>query len=93
MRHAALVLLMALSAGAAGASDVVVLRGGGRIDLKQPPVRRGNTVLLTRKDGTLLSVPFSEIDQKATAAARATPAGPVTAASAAAPVPETPAEA
>ena len=70
MKKAAVALLTALCAGPAFAADVVVLKGGGKIELKQPPVRRGNTVLLTRKDGTLLSVPFSEIDQKATAAAK-----------------------
>jgi hypothetical protein len=93
MKTIRLALLMALWAGVATASDVVVLRGGARIDLKQPPVRQGNNVLLTRKDGALLSVPFSEIDQQATAAARAVSSAPKSAASAAAPVPETPAQA
>ncbi|HYB54284.1 MAG TPA: FxLYD domain-containing protein, partial [Thermoanaerobaculia bacterium] len=74
--------------------DVVVLRGGTRIDLKQAPVRQGNNALLTRADGTLLMVPISEIDQQATAAARAAAAAPRPAASAsAAAAPETPAEA
>ena len=91
MKTIRLVLLLALSAAAAAASDVVVLRGGARIDLKQPPVRQGNTVLLTRKDGTLLSVPVSEIDQNATAAARASAPRPAVAAAQRAP--ETPAEA
>jgi hypothetical protein len=36
---------------------------------KQPVVRRGNTAYITRADGTLLSVPSSEIDRDATAAA------------------------
>lgn len=93
MKTIRLVLLLALSAGAAAASDVVVLRGGTRIDLKQPPVRQGSVVLLTRRDGTLLSVPLSEIDQNATAVARSAPAARPAAASAAARVPETPAEA
>jgi hypothetical protein len=93
MKKLRLVLLMGLWAGSAlAASDVVVLRGGARIDLKQPPMRQGSTVLLTRRDGTLLSVPFSEIDQKATAAARAA-APPAPAVSAATPSPQTPAEA
>jgi len=90
MKSIRLVILMALVAGAAAASDVVVLRGGTRIDLKQPPVQQGNNVLLTRRDGTLLSVPASEIDVKATAAAQAAPAPPK--ASSAAP-PQTPAQA
>lgn len=59
------------AAGLALASDVVVLRGGARIELKQPWVQQGNNVLLTRTDGTLLSVPASEIDARATAEARA----------------------
>lgn len=53
------------------ASDVVVLKGGTRIELKQPWVQQGNSAILTRSDGTLFSVPVSEIDTKATAAARA----------------------
>ena len=94
MKTIRLVLLMALCAGAAAAaSDVVVLRGGARVDLKQPPVRQGNNVLLTKRDGTLLSVPASEIDAKATAAARAASAAPPPAASAAAMAPQTPAQA
>jgi hypothetical protein len=62
----------ALLAGAAAlalAGDVVVLKGGTVIPLKQPVVRRGNTAYITRADGTLLSVPSSEIDRDATAAA------------------------
>jgi hypothetical protein len=58
-------------AAAVGYADVVVLKGGVVINLKKPPVLRGETVLLTRTDGTLLSVPASEIDRDATTAARA----------------------
>jgi hypothetical protein len=94
MKTIRLVLLLALFAGAAAAaSDVVVLRGGTRVDLKQPPVRQGNNLLLTRRDGTLLSVPASEIDAKATAAARAAAAAEPPAYSAAAASPQTPAQA
>ncbi len=50
-------------------ADVVVLKGGTVVALKQPWVRRGNTAYITRADGTLLSVPVSEIDRDATAAA------------------------
>ncbi len=53
------------------AADVVVLKGGARIELQKPWVRQGNQALLTRADGTLLSVPVSEIDPKATAALKA----------------------
>ena len=67
----------ALFAGAAAvalAGDVVVLKGGTVIPLKQPVVRRGNIAYITRADGTLLSVPSSEIDRDATAAANMAPA-------------------
>ncbi|MEO8349850.1 MAG: hypothetical protein ABI610_13135, partial [Acidobacteriota bacterium] len=43
----------------AAAADVVVLRGGVVVQLSRPPVRQGKNVLLTRMDGTLLSVPAS----------------------------------
>jgi hypothetical protein len=63
------VFVLFLVSVAAGA-DVVVLRGGVVVQLSRPPVRQGKNVLLTRMDGTLLSVPASEIDTAATAAAR-----------------------
>ncbi|HXM76646.1 MAG TPA: hypothetical protein VN971_07715, partial [Thermoanaerobaculia bacterium] len=59
---------------ATSAAEVAVLRGGTRIELKSPLIRQGNTVLLTRADGTLLSLPASELDLAATAAANARPA-------------------
>ena len=86
---AVLLLLTAASTWAIG--DVVVLRGGTRIELQKPWVQQGNNALLTRSDGTLLSVPVSEIDMKATAAARKAPA-PKPAPALVAP-PETPAQA
>jgi hypothetical protein len=70
-RRAIPALLLLLAAGHVLAADVIVLKGGVRIDLKEPWVQQGNTVILTRSDGTLLSVPASEIDTKATAAAKA----------------------
>lgn len=93
MKALRLAVLMALAAGIAAAGDVVVLRGGVRIELKQAPVRQGNNVLLTQRDGTLLSVPYSEIDSKATAEARAVASSAPPVPSAKVPVPETPAEA
>jgi hypothetical protein len=63
--------LLASAAAFARPGDVVVLKGGTVIELKQPVMRRGNTAYLTRVDGTLLSVPVSEIDREATAVARA----------------------
>lgn len=85
--------LVALACSASmPASEVAVLRGGTRIELKGPLVRRGNTLLLTRADGTLLSLPASELDLPATAAANAASPSPRPA-SAVARVPETPVEA
>ena len=77
---------------AAAAGDLVILKGGVRIDLRKPPARQGNLVLLTRADGTLLSIPASEIDWKATAAAKA-PAPAAAPAPAVTAPPETPAQA
>lgn len=85
-------LLFVLAAAPLAAADVVVLKGGVRIDLKEPWTQQGNTVILTRTDGTLLSVPASEIDTKATAAARARKAAPASAPALVVP-PSTPAEA
>lgn len=74
--------LLAGVAAAALAGEVVVLKGGEVISLKSPVVRRGATAYITRADGTLLSVPASEIDRNATAAANrpAAPAAPAAAA-------------
>ncbi len=87
-----LTVLLLLAAGREALADVVVLRGGKVIELKSPLVRRGNTALLTRADGALLSIPVSEIDAAATAAAQAVPAASPQA-TALAPAPSTPAEA
>lgn len=64
-------LLFAAAALGFAAGDVVVLQGGARVELQKPFTRQGNLVLLTRSDGTLLSVRASDIDWKATAAAKA----------------------
>lgn len=69
-------LLLALLASRTAGAEVILLKGGVRIELKKPPVRQGNVVLLTRVDGTLLSVPASEVDWKATAAAKASASAP-----------------
>ena len=98
MSRGARILLVLVLAGAsalvAGPADVVVLKGGARVELKKPAERRGDLVLMTRADGTLLSVRDSEIDWKATAdlraaraPARTAPASPLTA------PPENPAQA
>lgn len=75
-RTALAALLFAVS-GLSLATEVVVLRGGARIDLKSPVETQGQTALLTRADGTLLSIRISEIDWKATAAARSSKPAPV----------------
>lgn len=64
-------------------SNVVVLRGGKTLQLAKPYVQRGSQAIVTLTDGTVLSVPVSEIDRAATQAARAK-------ASAAAPSPAPP---
>lgn len=56
------------------AGDAVVLRGGARIQIRGPIRRDGNTVFFTRSDGTLFSVPASEVDFKATSALKVAPA-------------------
>lgn len=85
-----LLLAGLLPAALAMAADVVILKGGSRIDLKGPWVQQGGNALLTRSDGTLLSVPISEIDLKATAAAKKAVPSPDPAAVA---PPQTPVEA
>jgi hypothetical protein len=70
-------------------SSVVVLRGGKRLDLAKPYVQRGSQAILTLRDGTVMSVPVSEIDRAATQEARSRS----TASSALPPPPQTPVEA
>ncbi len=89
--RAGLIAAFLAAAPAFALADVVVLKGGTVVSLKQAWVRRGNTAYLTRTDGTLLSVPVSEIDREATAAANQAPP-PAPAAAPAVP-PSTPAEA
>ncbi len=84
-------LLIGLTTVAA-VGDVLVLRGGSRIPIKGPILQQGTTVLVTNAEGTLLSLPATEVDLKATAAANKSGAAPA-AAPAVTPVPETPAEA
>ncbi len=79
-----------LAAAALAGADVIVLKGGTVVPLKKPWERRGNTAYITRADGTLLSVPVSEIDRDATAAANRAAAAPAPAP--AAPPASTPAE-
>ena len=92
LRRLALCMLLLAAAASLRAADVVVLKGGSRIELKKPPVRQGAVVLLTRSDGTLLSVSAADIDWRATASASAAGRGPAPAPVVAAPA-ETPAEA
>lgn len=83
-------LAVLLPAALATASDVVILKGGSRIDLKGPWMQQGSNAIMTRSDGTVLSVPISEIDAKATAAAKKAAPAPDPAAVA---PPQTPVEA
>jgi hypothetical protein len=85
------VALLVGTASFAPAAEVVVLKGGTVVELKEHWVRRGNTAYLTRADGTLLSVPVSEIDREKTAAANHAAAAPQPKAAPAA-SPATPAE-
>ncbi len=70
----AVAVLAATAAAFSLAGEVLVLKGGTVIEVKQPPVRRGSTAYVTRADGTLLSMPVSEIDLDATVAANRAPA-------------------
>jgi hypothetical protein len=87
----ALALAGLLAAAPSKAADVVVLKGGERIELKEAPMQRGNNALLTRADGTLFSVPMTEIDWDATRALKKSK--PAAAAPAIVAPPSTPAEA
>jgi len=51
-------------------AEVIVLKGGAKIELASPMVVKGDRYLLTRPDGTVLSVPVSEVDLEATRALR-----------------------
>ena len=86
-------LLFAAAAFCFAAADVVVLQGGARVELQKPFTRQGNRVLLTGTDGTLMSVRASDIDWKATAAAKAARESGGKPAPAVALPPETPAQA
>ena len=70
LRAAVPSVLFAAAVFAFAAGDVIILKGGARVDLKKAPERQGSVVLLTRSDGTLLSVRGSDVDWQATAAAR-----------------------
>lgn len=76
IRTFGVVLLAGVLAGAlplaSAAAELVVLKGGARIELKGPWSQQGANAILTRADGTVLSVPLSDIDQKATTAAKKT---------------------
>lgn len=92
-RFLSLLLGLAGSPLFAQGSDVVVLRGGTRIVLQRSWAIQGKMALLTRTDGTLLSVPVSEIDRDATRAANASRPAPVSATPSLAAPPATPAQA
>jgi hypothetical protein len=97
MRLIPLLLTCSIAAGlarpAVGAD--VILRDGQVIATKKPYVVKGKIAILTRTDGSLVSIPVEEIDLGKTAAAAAVkPAAPKTEPTPAAPKkPTTPAEA
>ena len=72
MKKLAAALLTFAAAAFAGATEVVVLKGGKTLELAKPYVVRGNQALMTLKDGTLISVAVADVDARATAAARRT---------------------
>ena len=91
---AALTFLLA-AVSPAGRAAEVVLKDGSTISVAKPYVTKGAMAILTRTDGSLVSVPLSTIDVEKTARSMAAPApaptptpGPVVA-----PRPMTPAEA
>ena len=92
-RRIAPALLFAAGAVVFAAGDVVVIKGGARIELQKPIERQGNVVLLTRSDGTLLSVSAADVDWSATAAARNASRAPAKASSAGEATLQTPAQA
>ena len=96
MRLIPLLLTCSIAAGlarpAVGAD--VILRDGQVIATKKPYVVKGKIAILTRTDGSLVSIPVEEIDLGKTAAAAARPATMATEPAPAAPKkPMTPAEA
>jgi hypothetical protein len=73
MRRAFSLLVLGLISLTAGplAADKVVLKDGRTLDTKKPPQIRGRQAVLLLADGTLVSIPASEIDTGKTAAAAA----------------------
>jgi hypothetical protein len=77
-------LLAALAFGMAAlasASEIVVLKGGTRLELAKPYVVKGAQAIMTLTNGTVVSVAAREIDRAATRTARAETAPPPAAAS------------
>ena len=73
MRRAFSLLVLGLVSLTAGplAADQVVLKDGRTLETKKPPEIRGRQAVLLLADGTLVSIPASEIDTGKTAAAAA----------------------
>jgi len=70
MRRAFSLLVLGLISLTAGplAADKVVLKDGRTLETKKPPEIRGRQAILLLADGTLVSIPASEIDTGKTAA-------------------------
>ena len=74
--HLVFAVLLAAGAGLAALGADVVLKDGQSIPTSKPYVVKGRMALLTRPDGTLVSIPVDEIDLARTAAAARAPAPP-----------------
>ena len=86
-------VIAAAAAGSALGADVV-LKDGQSIATAKPYAVKGKMAILTRTDGSLVSIPVADIDlEKTAAAAKVVPAAPVAEAPPAPKKPATPAEA
>lgn len=93
MRSVRLALLLALPLALPLHADEVVLKDGRSITTKGPYKVKGRTAVMTAADGTLVSIPVSEIDLEKTAEAQARAAAPEPPSASPTPKPLTPAEA
>ena len=88
-----LALLPAVFGAGPAAADTIVLRDGRTLESSGPYVVKGRQALLKKPDGTLVSIPLSEIDVDKTAEARRKPETPAPTPTPSVRKPLTPAEA
>src|SRR5512140_3235171 len=92
--HLAVTCSLLLGSSASLFAADVILKDGQAVATKKPYVVKGKIAILTRTDGSLVSIPVEDIDLGKTAAAAARPAAPKAEATPAAPKkPMTPVEA